>query len=172
MMKWRGGEAVSALPRTIQTQPTHHDWRKPAAGSKQPGSVVTLQTVSIVFPIKSLIFGILAAFGLCFLILVRYGALAELNLEIGRMNREYASLKEAGRMMRVEIESGLALDAIRQAAETDLGMHAPLMNQVISVSVPKSAYSVVADAGYIHKASSGEQSVWNRMAERMESLLP
>jgi cell division protein FtsB len=163
---------VSALPRTTAPQPSQPNWQKPVSGSKQSGTVVTLQTVSVAFPKKSLVFGILAAFGLCFLILARYGAMAELNLQIGRMNREYASLKETGRMLQVEIESGLALDAIRSAAREELGMHAPLMNQVISVSVPKSAYSVVADAGYVQQANIGKQSVWNKVAERMETWLP
>ena len=163
---------MSALARPLHEQPIEQGRQRPNPVSRQPGTVVTLQTVSVEFPKKSLVFGILAAFCLCFLILVRYGAMSELNLEIGRMNREYAALKETGRMLQVEIESGLQLDAIRSAAETQLGMHTPSMNQVITVQVPKSAYSVVADTEYILAARSGERSVWSRLAERMEAVLP
>ena len=163
---------MSALARPLREHPLEQERQRPIPVSGQQGTVVTLQTVSVEFPKKSLVFGILMAFSLCFLILVRYGAMSELNLEIGRMNREYAALKETGRMLQVEIESGLQLDAIRAAAEAQLGMHTPSMNQVVAVQVPKSAYSVVSDTEYILAARSGERSVWSRLAERMEAVLP
>ena len=111
------------------------------------------------------------AFGLCFLILTRYGAMAEINLELGRLNREYAALKETGRMLQVEIESGLQFDVIRAAAESELGMHAPAMNQVVSVQVPKSAYSVVSDDAYLSRVNDGGQSFWAGLAERMGAVV-
>lgn len=163
---------MSVLARPLQEQTATREQQQPMTGSKKQGSVVTLQTVSVEFPKKSLVFGIMAAFCLCFLILVRYGIMAELNLEIGQMNRDYAMLKETGRMLQVEIESNLQLDVIRTMAETELGMHAPSMNQVISVQVPKSAYSVVSDAAYLSRMDAGDRSVWSRLAERMGAVVP
>ena len=65
-----------------------------AASPREPGTVVALQTVTIGFPKKSLVFGILMAFALCFTILYRYGMVSEMNLKLGKMNREYTQLRE------------------------------------------------------------------------------
>ncbi len=162
---------MSVLARPLHEQEMLEQPQQPAIGSKRQGAVITLQTVAVAFPRKSLIFGILMAFGLCFLILTRYGAMAELNLELGKLNREYAALKEAGRMLQVEIESGLQLDAIRAAAESELDMHAPAMNQVVSVQVPKSAYSVVSDDTYLSRLNEGGNSFWADIAERMGAVV-
>ena len=143
---------------------------QPSPEPRVTGSVVTLQTVSVAFPRGSLIFGILAAFGLCFLILFRYGVIAEMNLDLGRKTADLAALKETGRMLEVEIESGLQLDMIRQIAEENLGMHEPATNQVVPVSVPKSAYSVVSDLSYIRSAEQGGGTLWTRLAQIMGAM--
>ncbi len=143
---------------------------RPETEPRLTGSVVSLQTVSVAFPRGSLLFGILAAFGLCFLILFRYGVIAEMNYDLGRKTAELTSLKEAGRMLEVEIESGLQLDMIRQIAEENLGMHEPATNQVVPVNVPKSAYSVVSDLSYVRTAEQGGGTLWTRLAQIMGAM--
>lgn len=161
---------MSALAGKM-TQPWEEQpFVQPVPEYRAAGSVVTLQTVSVAFPRASLIFGILTAFGLCFLILFRYGAIAEMNLDLGRKTAELASLKETGRMLEVEIESGLQLDMIRQIAEESLGMHEPATNQVVPVNVPKSAYSVVSDPAYIKAAQSSGGNLWTRLAQAMGAI--
>ena len=136
------------------------------------GTVVALQTVTVGFPKKSLVFGILMAFALCFTILYRYCMVSEMNLQLGRMNREYSLLRENGRMLKVEIESSLQLDAIRMAAEARFAMHEPSMNQVVPVLVPKSQYSIVTDPAYIHSVSDPGRSLVNRILDAMGAVMP
>ena len=136
------------------------------------GSVVALQTVSIGFPKKSLILGIVTAFALCFLILFRYGMLAEMNLELGQMNRVATSLRESGRILKVEIESNLQLDEIRNVAVERFDMHEPAANQVVNVRVPKSQYSVVSDPMYIQSVSDPRRGLLTRAMDAINAVLP
>jgi hypothetical protein len=50
-------------------------------------------------------------------------------------------------------------------------MHAPAMNQVVSVQVPKSAYSVVSDDTYLSRLNEGGNSFWADLAERMGAVV-
>ncbi len=139
---------------------------------REKGTVVALQTVTVGFPKKSLVFGIMMAFFLCFTILYRYGMVSEMNLQLGRMNRDYSVLRESGRILKVEIESGLNLDVIRAAAEDRFGMHEPSTNQVVPVRVPKSQYSIVTDPGYIHSVSDPKRSLLTRAVDALGAIMP
>ena len=136
------------------------------------GTVVALQTVTIGFPKKSLVFGIMVAFAMCFLILYRYGLLSEMNLKLGQMSRTCANLRESGRVLKVEIESTLQLEGIRNEAVTRFGMHEPATNQVVSVRVPKSQYSIVSDPAYIQSVSDPNRDLITRALDALDAVLP
>jgi hypothetical protein len=165
-----GGEEMAAFAQQYQNQPETSPGSQKRPGGK--GVVVALQTVTIGFPKKSLVFGILAAFAMCFLILYRYGLLSEMNLKLGQMNRTCINLRETGRVLKVEIESDLQLDEIRNAAVTRFGMHEPSTNQVVSVRVPKSQYSVVSDPGYIQSVSDPKRGIITRALDALDAVLP
>ncbi len=124
---------------------------------QKSGSIVVLQTVTVRFPKASLVFGVLFAFCLCFFVLYRYSTLSEMNFRLNQLNSECADIKESSRMLKVDIESSLKLDNIREIAENRYGMHDPITNQIVPVHVPKSQYSVVVDSAYIaEKAETGK----------------
>ncbi len=139
---------------------------------KRQGTVVALQTKTFVFPKGALVAGVLVAFSMCFLMLYRFGMIAEMNMSLGKMNREYASLKESGRMMKVEIESSLQLDGIREQAEKQFGMHEPTTNQIIPVRVPKSTYSVISDPLYIQTLKNPGRNVMSRILDVFGAVVP
>jgi hypothetical protein len=161
---------MSASARQYRNQPetTENSQKRPAG----KGVVVALQTVTIGFPKKSLVFGILAAFAMCFLIVYRFGLLSEMNLKLGQMNRTCTSLRETGRVLKVEIESDLQLEDIRNAAVTRFGMHEPATNQVVAVRVPKSQYSIVSDPAYIQSVSDPNRGFITRVLDALDAVIP
>ena len=145
---------------------------QPRKSQDGKGTVVALQTITIGFPKKSLVFGILAAFAMCFLILYRYGLLSEMNLKLGQMNRACANLRESGRVLKVEIETSLQLEDIRNEAVARFSMHEPATNQVVPVRVPKSQYSVVSDPRYIQSVSDPNRGLITRALDVLDAVLP
>jgi len=135
-------------------------------------SVVALQTIRVQFPKKSLVFGIIVSFCLCFLILYRYGVLSEMNLQLGKMNRECALLKDTGRMLKVDIESSIQLDRVRDLAKSEYAMHEPISNQIIPVFIPKSQYSVVKDPKYISELADTKRTFFTWALDSIGVALP
>ena len=92
-----------------------------------------------------------------FVVLYRFSVLADLNSAMNRMNEEYNALRNENRLLKVEIETSIDLDKVKQVAETEMGMHKPDRFQIIPVSVPKNDYNVVLDQQYIDQATKNNQ---------------
>ncbi len=169
---------MSVAARSLQPERTQYS-NKPKYNDKplsqtaiKESSVVALQTVRIQFPKKSMVFGVIVSFCLCFLILYRYGVLAEMNLQLGKMNRECAVLKDSGRMLKVDIESSIQLDRVRELAKNEYAMHEPISNQIIPVSIPKSQYSVIKDPTYINELSDAKRTFFTWALDSIGAALP
>ena len=88
-------------------------------------------------------FCIVALASMCFVVLYRFSILSDLNATMNRMNEEYNALRNENRLLKVEIETNIDLDRVKQVAETEMGMHKPDRYQIVPVSVPKNDYNVV-----------------------------
>ena len=104
-------------------------------------------------PKARLIFCIVALASMCFVVLYRFSILSDLNATMNRMNEEYNALRNENRLLKVEIETSIDLDRVKQVAEAEMGMHKPDRFQIVPVSVPKNDYNVVLDQQYIDQAT-------------------
>lgn len=113
----------------------------------------------------------MAAFALCFLMVLRFSQISDLNYQLGELTRAHDALRETNRMLKVEIESAIVLDVVRETAMTRFGMHEPTINQIIGVSVPKTSYSVVLDKDYITKANHAGDDLLTRVGDAMGTII-
>jgi len=80
---------------------------------------------------------------------------------MSKLTEEYNRLRDENRALNVEIETSINLDYVKEFAETRLNMHKPDSYQIVTVSVPKSDYSVVVDQSYIDSATENTSLIGN-----------
>ncbi|MCX7921313.1 MAG: cell division protein FtsL [Clostridia bacterium] len=88
---------------------------------------------------------ILTAFAVCFIIMLRYALITDINYEISQMNKKYNDLRNDNSRLKVALEKEVDLHKVRDVAETKLGMHKPDKYQVVYIKVPKSDFTKVAE---------------------------
>jgi len=112
-------------------------------------------------PKVQMIFCIVFMVAVSFVILYRYSLISELNYRMSKLTEEYNRLRDENRALNVEIETSINLDYVKEFAETRLNMHKPDSYQIVTVSVPKSDYSVVVDQSYIDSATENTSLIGN-----------
>jgi len=122
-------------------------------------------------PKARMFFALLFVTAVCFVILYRFSVIAEMSAQMGKLTSQYNNLRDENRMLRVEIETSIDLDHVKQVAETKLNMHKPDDYQIVLVSVPKSSYSVVLNHDYIDETSQ-QLSLTDRLKQTVKSVLP
>lgn len=163
---------MSALARENLSERPAEPHLKRKNGQPLPNTVIVLTTVKVALPKKSLFFGIAVSFAMLFLTLSRYGTIAEMNLSLGRLNRQYAEVKEHERILKVQVESRLQLDLIRVIAMEKYGLRSPDAHQIVPVSVQKSSRSVIQNASYVGSVVDTQQTVVAKVAGAVNDLLP
>lgn len=108
---------------------------------------------------------------IAWIILHRFSVIAELNYELGKLNKQYDNLREENRLLQVEIATSVDLDEISRLAEEKLNMHKPDRFQTVLVSVPKNNYSVVMNQEYIDKTTENA-SLLKRFIDSIKAVLP
>jgi cell division protein FtsL len=122
-------------------------------------------------PKAKILFCLIFMVAICFVILYRFSAIAELNYRMGELTAEYDRLKNENRALAVEIETSINLDRIKTIAETKLNMHKPESYQLVLVSVPKNNYSVVLDQEYINEKTRNV-SLMENIINTVKAILP
>ncbi|NLM75420.1 MAG: cell division protein FtsL [Clostridiaceae bacterium] len=141
--------------------------KMPVEPQRRAGKRVVRKVYSKPLPSRSsipkvqMIFCIVFMVAVSFLILYRYAAISELNYRMGQLTEEYNRLRDENRALNVEIETSINLDYVKEFAETRLNMHKPDSYQIVTVSVPKSDYSVVVDQSYIDDATENTSLIGN-----------
>lgn len=123
-------------------------------------------------PKARLFFCIIALAAMCFVVLYRFSILSDMNAAMNKMNEEYNTLRNENRLLKVEIETNIDLEKVRQVAEAEMGMHKPDRFQVVPVSVPKNDYNVVLDQQYIDKASDGSKPLLEGVLDSISAAFP
>jgi Cell division protein FtsL. len=124
-------------------------------------------------PKARLIFCLIALTSMCFVMLYRFSILADLNATMNRLNEEYEALRNENRLLKVEIETSIDLDRVKEIAETRLGMHQPDRYQIVAVSVPKNNYNVVLNQDYIEEtAGSKDKPLLEGILDAIKAALP
>jgi cell division protein FtsL len=93
---------------------------------------------------------ILLVFSLCFVVILRYAQITEMNYKISTANKVYSNLKIDNSYLKVSIEANMELEKVREAA-TKLGMHKPDKYQIIYLKIPKTDFTKVADDSNVSK---------------------
>jgi|GEM_PF-348097 len=150
-MSYMYGSTAPKLPQVPERQQVHQ------SGKSRPRASKAAAPAYAHVPKAKMIFCIIALAIMGFIVLYRFSVLADMNAAMSRMNEEYNALRNENRLLRVEIETSIDLDKVKQVAETELGMHKPDRFQVIPVSVPKNNYNVVLDQQYIDQAADGNE---------------
>ncbi|HHY63426.1 MAG TPA: hypothetical protein GX501_00110 [Clostridiaceae bacterium] len=159
------GSVAPKLPeRAVQPE------EQQRAAKGQP-KLVRSQVRTSSMPKARMVFALLFVTAVCFVILYRFSVIAELNAKMGKLTEQYNALKNENRMLRVEIETSIDLDYVRQVAETKLNMHKPDNYQIVLVSVPKSSYNVVLNHDYIDETTQ-QTSLADRIKQTVKSVLP
>lgn len=122
-------------------------------------------------PKVQMIFIVVFMVAVSFVILYRYTTISEMNYKMGMLTQEYDKLRDENRALKVDIETRINLDYVKEYAETNLRMHKPDNYQLVLVDVPKSDYSVVVDQSYIDGAT-GNTSLMSNIVNFFKAILP
>lgn len=87
---------------------------------------------------------IMVCFAAFFYIMLMYAQITEVNYNLNKLNRKYAEAKNENIRLKLEIESSLDLNTVKEIAETRLSMQKPDKSQIVYVKVPKSDVTKVA----------------------------
>jgi len=158
----------SAAPQMPERQEEKQPIRKVQPKKAVPAAAPKYAHV----PKGRLIFAILGMFLICFGILYRFSALAEMNYQMGVMTNEYNKLRDENRKLKVDIETSINLANVEKQAMEKLGMHKPDKFQLVTVSVPKNNYSVVLNEQYIQNAESGGDSFIENAINALRAAFP
>jgi cell division protein FtsL len=159
------GSAAPQMPvRQEEKQPVRREQPKKAVPVAAPKYAHV--------PKAKLFFAILAMFSICFVILYRFSALAEMNYQMGVMTKEYDKLRDENRKLKVEIETSINLSNVEKLAMEKLGMHKPDKSQLVPVSIPKNNYSVVLNEQYIQNAGSTGGSFIENALNALQAAFP
>lgn len=161
------GSAAPKLPQNPARQDLRQSEKKKGKASR--AAVPSYDHI----PKGKLIFCIIALTAMCFVVLYRFSILADLNATLNRLNEEYKNLRNENRLLRVEIETSIDLDRVKEISETQLGMHKPERYQIVAVSVPKNDYNVVLDQQYIEKAAEKSgKTVLEGVLDAIKAAMP
>lgn len=158
------GSAAPNLPQRPERQPT-----RPTEKRRIKVSRVTPPAYGHV-PKAKLLFCVIMLAAMCFVMLYRFSILSDLNTTMNRMNEKYNALRNENRILKVEIETSIDLDRVKQVAETEMGMHKPDRFQIIPVSVPKNDYTVVLDQQYIDEASGAGKPIMESILDAIKAV--
>lgn len=122
-------------------------------------------------PKVQMIFIVVFMVAVSFVILYRYTTISEMNYKMGMLTQEYDKLRDENRALKVDIETSINLDYVKEYAETHLKMHKPDSYQLVLVDVPKSDYSVVLDQSYIDDATENT-SLMSSIVNLFKAILP
>ncbi|HOK42511.1 MAG TPA: cell division protein FtsL [Thermoclostridium caenicola] len=169
-METRSGYVYGSVAPKLPQRPERHETHQPKERQVRVSRVAVPRYAHI--PKGRLCFCIVALVAMCFVVLYRFSLLADLNAAMNRMNEEYNTLRNENRLLKVEIETSIDLDRVKQIAETELGMHKPDRFQIVPVSVPKNDYNVVLDQQYIEEASGGRKSLLEGILDAVRAAFP
>jgi cell division protein FtsL len=159
------GSVAPKLPESTERQ----------VGEQRIGKKVSKQTRSYQqtssMPKARMVFALLFITAVCFVILYRFSVITELNSTMGELTAQYNLLRDENRKLKVDIETSIDLDYVRQIAETKLNMHKPDQYQLVLVSVPKSNYSVVLNYDYIDETTQ-KTSLVDKIMKTVRAVLP
>jgi cell division protein FtsL len=99
---------------------------------------------------------IMTVFAMCFVVMLRYTQITELNYKIERKNKEFHSLRNDNSRLKVAIEKEMDLNKVRELAQQKLGMQKPDKYQVVYIKVLKNDFTKVAGEGKgLNKTETG-----------------
>jgi len=153
----------SVAPK-LPPESERHDARKQA-----PKAAPRLSQPSL--PKVQMIFCVIFMVAVSFIILYRYSVISELSNRMGVLTKEYNTLRDENRMLKVEIEKSINLNYVKEIAETKLNMHKPYSYQLVLVDVPKSDYNVVVNQSYIEEATKNA-SLLGKIMDTVKAILP
>lgn len=156
-MEIRTGYVYGSAAPKLHQRPERQETQQPKERKVKVAPVAAPSYAHI--PKGRLCFCVVVLAAMCFVVLYRFSVLADLNAMMNKMNEEYNTLRNENRLLRVEIETSIDLDRVKQIAEAELGMHKPDRFQIVPVNVPKNDYNVVLDQQYIEEASGGRKSL-------------
>lgn len=99
---------------------------------------------------------IIAAFVMCYFVILRYTVITELNYKIIKESKNYENVRNEYVQLKVDIDKSLDLQKIREIAEKKLGMQKPDRFQMVYVNVPKSDFTKVASV----PKNDGMTNIW------------
>lgn len=163
------GNAAPKLPqrpeRTSRPRPAEPARRETALPRQVSPSYANVPKAKLYFCMIMIII-------MAFAVLHRFSVLADMNTAMGRMTDELNDLINANRLIKVDIETSINLDAVKRIAQDEYGMHVPDRSQIVPVKVPKNNYSVVLDRQYIEKAGAPEKTLLESVAEAISAAFP
>lgn len=115
------------------------------------------------------VFGIIAIFSLCLVLMYRYALITEMGLTATRSEKEYNQIKDENSRLRVEIEKQTDINTIRKIAEDKLGMHKPDKNQIVYIYVPKNDFTVVSE-DYENKEEMGDRGMLGTLLDKVDKF--
>lgn len=108
---------------------------------------------------------ILGLFAGCFILIVRYSIITEMNYKVASASKQYESIKSDNSRLKVDIQRGTDINKIRDTAQNQLGMHRPDKTQTIYVNVPKKDYTEVAEQYKESKNTNFLTAIINKFGE-------
>jgi len=169
-METRTGYVYGSPAPKLPQRPVRQETQRQKERKVQAPPVIAPSYAHI--PKGRLCFCVVVLVAMCFVVLYRFSVLADLNAMMNKMNEEYNTLRNENRLLRVEIETSIDLDRVKQIAETELGMHKPDRFQIVPVSVPKNDYNVVLDQQYIDEASGVKKSLLEGILDAAKAAFP
>ena len=145
---------------------------------ENPGKQIVRKKVAVkavpctkYIPKAKMIIGVFIVAAIAFVIIYRFSAIAELNYQMGMLNDQYNQIRDENRKLKVDIETSINLDRVKEIAETKLNMHKPERYQLVLVNVPKNNYGVVMDQEYINEKVK-ETSLIENLVGIIKSVFP
>lgn len=93
------------------------------------------------------------------IVMYRFAVITQLSYTISQHEASYNELRNQNSLLRVQIESKTDLSAIKDAAETELGMQMPDKSQIVYIRVPRKDYTLVMNQTETKKDSSTEGGI-------------
>ncbi len=90
-----------------------------------------------------MVLSILALLFAALTVMYRFAVITQLGYTINQHEAAYNNLRNQNSLLRVQIESQTDLSAIKEAAETRLGMQMPDKSQIVYIRVPRKDYTLV-----------------------------
>lgn len=119
-----------------------------------------------------MVLAILSLLFVALTVMYRFAVITQLGYTISQRETAYNELRNQNSLLRVKIESQTDLAAIKEAAETELGMQMPDKSQIVYIRVPRKDYTLVMNKTAADENSGeGDNNIIKNIANKAAAFM-